>query len=301
VKHEQREGSSQPPSSIINHNYYGDKFKGEEPSTGLYSVPRAPPPRRSPIYTADYDPIPPPEFVAIERASRRRAELLHQQNLLRHPRASSPYFQRRRPSPPSLPAIPRPWYQAKSSSAFDMRALRESSPIRGDADIEEELASFRAWLDTHLPRNRRADISNLMGMASEEQIDPKQLKAMEKSEAKEHGIPWGFLLVVKDQVSPWRTVWNSEVNRSSRSNIGAPALIANMGGPSYSTIPDTQAGDSIPPDVVFGTYPEDEISFYQGEGNSQKQDWEDFMSPSLFGEEYGSIEGWEEDENQNRG
>ena len=70
-----------------------------------------------------------------------------------------------------------------------------------------------------------------------------------------------------------------------------------MGGPSYSTIPDTQAGDSIPPDVVFGTYPEDEISFYQGEGNSQKQDWEDFMSPSLFGEEYGSIEGWEEDEN----
>ena len=54
-----------------------------------------------------------------------------------------------------------------------MRALRESSLIRGDANIKEELASFRAWLDTHLPRNRRADISNLMGMASEEQINPK--------------------------------------------------------------------------------------------------------------------------------
>jgi hypothetical protein len=49
-----------------------------------------------------------------------------------------------------------------------MRALRESSPIRGDANIKEELASFRAWLDTHLPRNRRADISNLIGMALEE-------------------------------------------------------------------------------------------------------------------------------------
>ena len=87
-----------------------------------------------------------------------------------------------------------------------MRALRESSLIRRDTDIKEELASFRAWLDTHLPRNRRADISNLIGIASEEQIDPKQLKAIEKSEAKEHGIPWGFLLIVKDQVSPWRTV-----------------------------------------------------------------------------------------------
>jgi len=63
-------------------------------------------------------------------------------------------------------------------------------------------------------------------------------------------------------VSPWRTTWNSEVNRSSRSNIGAPVPIANIGGPSQSTILDTQAGDSIQPDVVFNTYPEDEISFY---------------------------------------
>jgi hypothetical protein len=49
-----------------------------------------------------------------------------------------------------------------------MCALRESSPIRGDADIEEELALFRAWLDTYLPRNRRVDISNLIGIALEE-------------------------------------------------------------------------------------------------------------------------------------
>jgi hypothetical protein len=37
-----------------------------------------------------------------------------------------------------------------------------------------------------------------MGIALEEQINPKWLKVIEKSEAKEHGIPWGFLLIIKD-------------------------------------------------------------------------------------------------------
>lgn len=119
---------------------------------------------------------------------------------------------------------------------------------------------------------------------------------MEKSEAKEHGIPWGFLLVVKDQVSPWRTVWNSEVNRSSISNMGAPVPITNIVAPSQSTIPDTQAGDSIRPDIVFSTYPEDEISFYQGVGNLQKQDWEEFMTPGMFNDDCESIGGWMEND-----
>lgn len=100
---------------------------------------------------------------------------------------------------------------------------------------------------------------------------------MEKSEAKEHGIPWGFLLVVKDQVSPWRT-------------------ITNIVAPSQSTIPDTQAGDSIRPDIVFSTYPEDEISFHQGVGNSQKQDWEEFMTPGMFNDDCESIGGWMEND-----
>ena len=100
---------------------------------------------------------------------------------------------------------------------------------------------------------------------------------------------------MKDQVSSWRTIWNSEVNQSSISNMGVPVPIANMVAPSQSTIPDTEAGDSIRPDIVFGIYPKDEISFHQGIGNSQKQDWEEFMISGIFNNNCESIGGWIED------
>jgi hypothetical protein len=39
-------------------------------------------------------------------------------------------------------------------------------------------------------------------------------------------------------------------------------------------------------------YPEDEISFYQGIDNLQKQDYQEFISSGLLDDDYKAIGGW---------
>ena len=50
-------------------------------------------------------------------------------------------------------------------------------------------------------------------------------------------------------------------------------------------------GDLIQPDIVFGIYPEDEISFYYSIGNLQKQDYQEFISSGLLDDDYNVIGG----------
>jgi len=164
---------------------------------------------------------------------------------------------------------------------MNMRSLRESSPLRGDTDIEDALASFNRWLTDRLPLNRRSDIPVVLSIASKEKLDPMQLKSLQKGDAEDLGIPWGFLLALKKEVSPWKDHWNAHQRVISRPAPRAPT--ANMSAPSQRTIPDTYIGDSIPTDIVYDTYPDPEFDEYLGIGNSQKQDWEGLFDDGLFG------------------
>jgi len=49
-----------------------------------------------------------------------------------------------------------------------MASLRESSPIRGDLDIREQLADFKQWLVEKLPLNRQAKLTFVMDIAEEQ-------------------------------------------------------------------------------------------------------------------------------------
>jgi hypothetical protein len=77
-------------------------------------------------------------------------------------------------------------------------------------------------------------------------------------------------------------------------------MVAPFESPIRNPIPKYHSGhsnrDSIQPDIIFGMYPEDEISFHQGIGNSQKQDWQEFMTSGMFDNDCESIRGWMEDD-----
>jgi hypothetical protein len=75
-------------------------------------------------------------------------------------------------------------------------------------------------------------------------------------------------------------------------------MVAPFESPIRNPIPKYYSGysngDSIQPDTVFGIYPEDEISFYQGIGNLRKQDYQEFISSGLLDDDYKAIGGWGE-------
>jgi hypothetical protein len=77
-------------------------------------------------------------------------------------------------------------------------------------------------------------------------------------------------------------------------------MVAPFESPIRNPIPKHHSrhsnGDLIQPDIVFGIYPEDEISFYHGIGNLQKQDCQEFISSGLLDDDYKAIGGWWEND-----
>jgi hypothetical protein len=267
--------SSASTQPAIYNFYGGSEVKKEEvlAPANMLAIPRAPT-TSYPMISPFFNPIPPPELQA------------YQHTYMQPPTTNSPYFQRRRPSPPSLPYIR---HQERlfepSLSAWDMRSLRESSPIRGDAEVDDQLASFKGWLHRTLPPNRHNHVTDLISIAVDMQYDPDQLKSVTVARARELHIPVGVLDLVKAEVSPWRKWWNSQADQSSArpSSTRARTSIMRL---SQSQIQDSQGGDSSGIDIVYNTYPEDEERFKSTAENSQKAAWDDVLRPGMFDDDY---------------
>jgi len=83
------------------------------------------------------------------------------------------------------------------NSAFEMTSLRESSPIHGNADVDDQLSSFQLWLRQKLPAYRLNAVDDVIHKAKEYQWDPDQLKDLLDERALQRIIPLEVLDLIK--------------------------------------------------------------------------------------------------------
>ena len=91
--------------------------------------------------------------------------------------------------------------------------MRESSPIRGDIPVDEQLDSFAIWLrdSVSIPRYRAKDIETLIARSKRWSLDPVQLKTLPAAVAIQMELPYGILDLARAEVSHWRRKWNSSL------------------------------------------------------------------------------------------
>ena len=119
-------------------------------------------------------------------------------------------FQSPPPQEPSLP--PNRPEDTVVEPALSMASLRESSPIRGDLDIREQLADFKQWLVEKLPLNRQAKLTFVMDIAEEQWWDVDQIKRLSNQDAFDWKIPTGLLQLIKKEVSGFKKAFKSETD-----------------------------------------------------------------------------------------
>ena len=93
-----------------------------------------------------------------------------------------------------------------------MASLRESSPIRGDLDIREQLADFKQWLVEKLPLNRQAKLTFVIDIIEEQWWDVDQIKRLSNQDAFDWKIPTGLLQLIKKEVSGFKKAFKSKTD-----------------------------------------------------------------------------------------
>jgi hypothetical protein len=82
-----------------------------------------------------------------------------------------------------------------------MHSIHESSPIRGEDTISQQLISFLSWLKRRVSHNRYETLKRVISQAKRHIYNPVQLRGLTDEQVIKLGILISVLDIIKPEVS----------------------------------------------------------------------------------------------------